>query len=111
MKAAPLLLEAYDRLLAAFGRQHWWPGETPFEIIVGAILTQNTNWKNVEKAILNLRLNNLLTAEQLSKTHPTILARLIRPSGYYSIKAKRLRNFLNFFMSEYQGRIASMRKD
>jgi len=111
MKAAPLLLEAYDRLLAAFGRQHWWPGETPFEIIVGAILTQNTNWKNVEKAILNLRRNDLLTAEKLSKTHPTTLARLIRPSGYYSVKARRLRNFLSFFLSEYQGRIASMRKD
>jgi len=111
MKTEPLLLEAYDRLLSALGHQYWWPGETPFEIIVGAILTQNTNWGNVEKAIANLKRDGLLTPKRLSEIHQATLASLIRPSGYYSVKAKRLRNFLNFYINDYEGRIASLRAE
>ena len=102
------LIEAYERLYDAFGPQHWWPGDTPFEIIVGAILTQNTNWKNVEKAIANLKRNGLLSARRLLETHPATLANLIRPAGYFRIKTKRLRNFLNFFCNGFGGKISAL---
>ncbi len=84
------LIEIYDLLFDRYGTQHWWPGETRDEIIIGAILTQNTNWKNVVKAIENLKTNNFLTLENLAKADIRKIAQSIRPSGYYNQKAFRL---------------------
>lgn len=100
-----LLMEAYRRMHAHFGHRSWWPGDTPFEIIVGAILTQNTNWQNVEKAIANLKRDGLLTARKLYELHPMSLASLIRSAGYFRVKSKRLRSFLKFFIENYDGSI------
>lgn len=97
------LMEIYERLYKHFGPQGWWPGDTPFEVCVGAILTQNTSWKNVERAIENLKIEGLLTPEQLSKVDLVELAELIRPAGYYNVKAKRLRNFLDALMKDFYG--------
>ena len=92
----------YRRLYSHFGPQNWWPAESPFEVMVGAILTQNTSWSNVEKAIGNLKKQKVLTAQKLySLTHGK-LASLIRPAGYYNIKSKRLKEFLKFFISNYK---------
>ena len=97
------LTEIYDLLLDRYGHQQWWPGETKIEVIVGAILTQNTNWGNVEKAIKNLKAANCLTVEKLSAIDISQLAELIRPSGYYNIKAKRLKAFINWLFKEVDG--------
>ncbi len=112
MKAAGnKLLSIYDRLYSHFGPQHWWPGETPFEVAVGAILTQNTNWGNVEKAILNLKKEGKLNAPALYKLPQEKLSLLIRPAGYFNIKAKRLKHFVSFLMEYYGGRISNMRRE
>jgi len=96
------LLDIYNKLYKFFGPQHWWPGDTPLEIIVGAILTQNTAWTNVEKAIANLRKARLLSSPaKLKRYDRKALARLIRPAGYYNVKSKRLKNFINFLDSGY----------
>jgi endonuclease-3 related protein len=102
------LTEIYKLLFDRFGPQHWWPGETQFEIITGAILTQNTSWANVEKAIANLKSANLLTPEKLYHLDTSQLAELIRPAGYYNIKATRLKNFLNWLFSNYDGRLENL---
>ncbi|MCK4752624.1 MAG: endonuclease III domain-containing protein [Planctomycetes bacterium] len=102
------LIELYQLLFERFGPQHWWPGETQFEIITGAILTQNTNWGNVEKAIANLKAADLLTPEKLYHLDISRLAELIRPAGYYNIKAKRLKNFLDWLFENYDGQLASL---
>jgi endonuclease-3 related protein len=99
------LTEIYQLLFDRFGPQHWWPGETQFEIITGAILTQNTSWANVEKAIANLKSANLLTPEKLYHLDVSELAELIRPTGYYNIKANRLKSFLNWLFHNYNGRL------
>ena len=100
------ILENFYRLLyMRFGEQHWWPAKTPFEVIVGAILTQNTNWLNVEKAIANLRKARLLSPRRLRSVNLKKLARLIRPAGYFNLKAKRLKNFTDFIFSRYGGSI------
>lgn len=104
------LEKIYDRLFKRFGSQHWWPGETPFEVMVGAVLTQNTNWGNVEKAITNLKKDGLLTPYGLHRVSTVKLASLIRPSGYFNIKAKRLKNFISFFIRHYQGNVEKMRR-
>jgi endonuclease-3 related protein len=91
----------YKKLYASFGPQRWWPAESAFEVMVGAILTQNTSWQNVEKAIANLKKSNLLTARKLYALAPDKLALLLKPAGYYNIKAKRLRNFLKFFIERF----------
>lgn len=93
-RTAETLLEMYRLSLARFGHQKWWPGQTPLEVCVGAILTQNTNWTNVEKSILNLRSAGLLSIEALCGLDQAQLAEYIRPSGYFNIKAKRLKNFI-----------------
>lgn len=93
----------YRKLFAFFGPQHWWPGDSAFEIIVGAILTQNTNWLNAEKAIGNLKQNKVLAPQRLYNLSKKNLAKLIRPAGYYNIKAERLKNFLVFFLKSYNG--------
>jgi len=81
----------YRRLLAAFGPQHWWPAEEPFEVIIGAILTQSAAWVNVEKAIANLRKAEALSPAALRHLSPNELARLIRPSGYFNAKSRKLK--------------------
>jgi len=88
------LLEIYERLLTAFGPQHWWPGDTPFEVAVGAVLTQNTSWRNVERAIASLKGAGRLALEPMLVLSLDELATLIRPAGYFNVKAKRLRNLL-----------------
>jgi len=106
--SAEKLIKIYDLLLDRFGQQHWWPGQTPFEIIVGAILTQNTNWTNVEKAIDNLKAASLIEPDKLHNTNHDRLAELIRPAGYYNIKAKRLRNFLDWLFETYDGDLSQL---
>jgi endonuclease-3 related protein len=102
------LTEIYDCLLARFGPQHWWPGETRFEIITGAVLTQNTNWANVEKAIANLKGASLLEPEKLYTIEMSRLAELIRPAGYFNVKAKRLKNLLNWLFDNYGGKLENV---
>jgi endonuclease-3 related protein len=95
-------------LFQAHGEQHWWPGRTPFEVIVGAILVQNTTWVNVERAIANLHHAKLLTPSALEKVAQPKLARLIRSSGYFRQKARKLKEFLKFLRHEHRGSIAAM---
>ena len=98
----------YRALYRAYGPQHWWPGDTPFEIMVGAVLTQNTAWANVEKAITNLRQERLLTPSRMFNVAPAKLASLIRPSGYFNIKMKCLRHLLSFIHIRYSGSLNKM---
>lgn len=98
-----VLLDIYTRLYQRYGPQHWWPGQTRFEIIVGAILTQNTNWANVEKAIANLNNAGCLTPDKLHALPLDELARLIRPAGYFNIKSRRLMNFLDWLFEKHDG--------
>ncbi|MFC1867157.1 endonuclease III domain-containing protein [Thermodesulfobacteriota bacterium] len=102
------LMEMFDLMLNRFGPQNWWPGETALEIMVGAILTQNTNWKNVEKAIENLKKTKLLSMEALHAVSMSDLAEMIRPAGYFNIKAGRLKNLINFVYESYEGDIAKL---
>ena len=87
-------MEMYDAMHARFGHRRWWPGETPLEVCVGAILTQNTNWGNVVKAIANLSAASRMSVSALHATPHEELAELIRPAGYFNVKAKRLKNFI-----------------
>ncbi len=96
----PSCRKIYDRLLAAYGPSGWWPGDSTFEVMVGAVLTQNTAWANVEKAIANLRSANLLSPPAIIDTRCTRLAQLIRPSGYFNIKAKRLRALCHWLIDQ-----------
>jgi len=102
------LRDVYDRLLAALGPQHWWPANSPFEVLVGAVLVQNTSWKNVERAIRNLDQRDLLEPEALYAVPPEELEELIRPAGYYRIKARRLRSLLEFVVDRYGGSLDAM---
>jgi endonuclease-3 related protein len=102
------LNNVYDRLLAAFGPQNWWPGETPFEIMVGAVLVQNTNWRNVAQAIHSLRDNGLLEPKALDNIDQSELEELIRPAGYFRVKAKRLRSLLRYLIDRYDGSLDAM---
>ncbi len=102
------LKQIYDLLYERYGPQHWWPGETAFEVIVGAILTQNTNWANVEKAIANLKAADSLTPGHLYDMPTAQLAELIRPAGYYNIKTARLKNFLNWLFENYSGDLGAL---
>lgn len=98
----------YDLLYRAWGAQHWWPAETQFEVIVGAYLTQNTAWINVERALNNLRRADLLSLEGIRKVRRARLERLIRPSGYFRQKAQRLKTFVAFLDQEYAGSLDRM---
>jgi endonuclease-3 related protein len=100
--------EIYEILLDHFGPQGWWPGDTPFEIMVGAVLTQNTNWTNVNRAINNLKKENLLSFEKLHALPVEILAEKIQPAGYFNLKAARLKNLLNFIAQEYNGSLEDL---
>ena len=102
-------MRVYDVLYRRFGPQHWWPGDTQFEVIVGAILTQNTAWTNVEKAIASLKASGALKSPAaMKKMRASRLASLIRPAGYYNIKAKRLRNFLYFLDKKYSSNLKKL---
>ena len=92
------LEELYNRLFNAYGPQHWWPAETPFEIMVGAILTQNTAWTNVEKAIQNLKQADALNTHSIIGLPDEKLAKLIYPSGYFNVKSQRLKNYTKWFV-------------
>jgi endonuclease-3 related protein len=100
-----LLPDYYCKLVEHFGPRNWWPAETPFEVCIGAVLTQNTAWKNVEKAIDNLKTASLLDPLRLHKTTYEDLAQIIRPAGYYNVKAKRVRNFVDLLVQKYQADI------
>lgn len=102
------LLEIYDILLDHFGPQGWWPGDTPFEIMVGAVLTQNTNWTNVSRAIDNLKRDGLLSFDKMHELPVEILAEKIKPAGYFNLKAARLKNLLGFIAREYDGSLDNM---
>jgi endonuclease III related protein len=104
----PPLDEYFNSLFTAFGPQHWWPGRTHFEIIVGAILTQNTSWTNAELAIGNLRAHGLLSVSGISKAPLGQLRRLVRPSGYFRQKARKLKEFCEFLRREYGGSLRRM---
>ena len=97
------LRRAYELMRARFGHQHWWPGETPFEVCVGAILTQNTAWTNVERAIDNLKTARVLEPGKLFTLPESRLAELIRPAGYFNVKARRLRSFLRVLIENFDG--------
>ena len=102
------LRRAYGLMRRRFGHQGWWPGETPFEVCVGAILTQNTNWTNVERAIANLKAADVLEPRRLLALPPARLAELIRPAGYFNVKARRLRAFLDVLVREFDGDLARL---
>jgi endonuclease-3 related protein len=104
------LTEIYELAFERFGPQHWWPGETQFEIITGAILTQNTSWTNVEKAIANLKSAGRLTPEKLHHCDLSQLAGPIQPAGYYNIKAKRLKNFVDWLFDNYNGKLSGLER-
>lgn len=96
-----LLMEVFDALLKRYGALHWWPADTPIEVCVGAILTQNTNWGNVEKAMVNLKREGLLSVEALWEIDQERLAELIRPSGFFNIKSARLKDFLGWLLERH----------
>jgi endonuclease-3 related protein len=103
-----LLQEIYERLYSFFGPQNWWPADTPFEVCVGAILTQNASWKNVKKAIENLKKENLLDPFRIYNLSVEELSQLIKPSGFYNIKARRLKNFVKFLVEKYNGNLENL---
>ena len=98
----------YHALAQAWGPQHWWPAESAFEVVIGAILTQNTSWKNVERAMTNLRANNALTLNAVREMPLAKLEELVRPSGYFRQKAERLKNFVAFVDAQYAGSLEQM---
>ena len=103
MTANEKIREFYSALASAYGPQRWWPAPTPFEVCIGAILTQNTSWGNVERALANLKQAGVLSPEALWALPAEELAELIRPAGYYRLKAGRLRNFLDLVVNGYGG--------
>lgn len=111
IKIDSILLEYFETLLNFFGPQFWWPGETPFEVIIGAILTQNTAWTNVEKAISNLKEQNLLFPDKLYTISTEKIAVLIKPSGYYNQKAKKITSFMTYFNEKYRLDINNMKSE
>ena len=104
------LMQVYRRLYDHYGDLHWWPGESPFEIAVGAILTQNTAWTNVEKAIRRLKEARALSVQALSGLSHRKLARRIKSAGYFNVKARRLKNFISFLQTRYRGSLKKMFK-
>ena len=105
---ASKLRRAYELMRARAGHQHWWPGETPFEVCVGAILTQNTAWTNVERAIANLKTARVLEPGKLFALPEAKLAELIRPAGYFNVKARRLQSFLRVLVEKFDGDLKKM---
>jgi len=105
---ANILNDIYEKLYTYFGPQNWWPADTPFEVCVGAILTQNASWKNVKKTIENLKKKNLLDPFKLYDIPLNTLAQIIKPSGFYNIKAKRLKDFVKFLVEKYKGNLEEL---
>ena len=101
----------YDVLYKRYGPQGWWPADTELECILGAILTQNTSWKNVEKALGNLKKEGLISVEKLAWIPIEVLSELIRPSGYFNQKATKIKNFIKFIMENYDGDFQKMLKE
>jgi endonuclease-3 related protein len=95
------LMNVYNRLFKHFGNQHWWPADSKFEVIVGAILTQNTAWRNVKKAILNLKKNKSLNCKKIANMNIRKLEKMIQPSGFYKQKAERLKKFCKYLDKNY----------
>ena len=106
----PTVFKIYQILFAHYGLQHWWPGQSEFEIMVGAVLTQNTNWQNVERAIGNLKQKKLLSINKINKLSVSRLAKEIKSSGFFQIKAKRLKALVNYLILRYDGNIRQMQK-
>jgi endonuclease-3 related protein len=104
------LIDIYHRLYRHFGPQHWWPGQSPLEVMIGAVLTQNTNWKNVEKAIANLKQAGLIDVQRLYRISPEDLAQYIRPAGYFNIKAGRLKALIAWLWERYDGNLEALRE-
>jgi endonuclease III related protein len=104
----PNLKRIYDCLFRRYGPQHWWPADSRFEVILGAILTQNTSWRNVEKALTQLRLRGLLSYHALSRMSAAEIAPWLRSSGYYNQKAQRVRVLLDYLEQRYQGSLSIM---
>ena len=102
------LLKLYNQLKTAYGSQAWWPADTPFEVILGAILVQSTAWRNVVKAIDNLRDANLLTPSRIGAISQTELEELVRPSGYFRVKAKKVRAFVTHLQAHHNYRLDSL---
>lgn len=100
----------YHKLYDCFGPQHWWPADNSFEVMIGAILTQNTNWSNVEKALANIKQRKILNPRKLYNLADKEFTRLIRPAGYYNIKTKRIKEFIRFFISKYSANIRKISK-
>lgn len=110
MKNSIILKKIYDRLFSEFGSRNWWPGDTPFEVVIGAILTQNTNWTNVEKAIGNLKDAKVFTVKKLYNIDVSKFADLIKPAGYFNLKAKRVKKFINWLFENYDGNLTKLFK-
>jgi len=108
MKRPVPVAKIYEILKQRYGRQHWWPADTPFEVMVGAVLTQNTAWTNVERALDNLRSEGFLDPERIADASQEQLARLIKPSGFFNVKAERLQNFCRWYLKH--GGLASLRR-
>ena len=105
------LFKIYAKMNGYFGDLQWWPADEPFEVMVGAILAQNTAWTNVEKAIGALKKKNLLHPDAILRLPEAELAEMIRPSGYYHLKAGRLRSYVRFFTENYGGKVELMRQE
>lgn len=108
MSGSERIRNFYRDLFDRYGPQGWWPGESRIECILGAILTQKTSWQNVEKAIDNLKRDNLISIESLNLITTDELARLIRSSGYYNQKAVKIKTFIRFVVQEYSGSLEKM---
>jgi endonuclease-3 related protein len=104
------LRKYFDVLLAHYGPPKWWPADSPFEVMVGAILTQNTSWKNVEKAIRNLKVYGLLDARKIQELDQDTLAMAIKPAGTYNLKAARLKGFVAWFLERFGGDVERMKE-
>lgn len=105
---SPVLGEIFERLFAAYGPQRWWPGETDTEIVVGAILTQNTAWRNVERAIERLKQAQCLSFPAIRDLPRPRLEELVRPSGTYRVKARRLTAFVKMLFGTHGGSLPDM---
>lgn len=109
-RSAPIFHRMFAVARDALGPQGWWPAKTPFEVCVGAILTQNTAWTNVERAIANLKDEDCLSAAAIHRMPTARLARLIRPAGYFNVKARRLKSFVSYLLRELGGDITRIRE-
>ncbi len=110
MNKTQVLTDIYNSLFKSFGKQYWWPGDTDFEVVIGAILTQNTNWSNVEKAIKNLKKAKVFTPKKLNEIEIEKLAEHIKPSGYFNVKARRLKHFIEWLFLKYNGSLPKLFK-